>query len=482
MKIFLRAIFLVSLALPLSGQAATIHVRTFVNGVQTPVPVNYTIYGDDGPFSGTGPATFTAQLDSSDLYIIFPSISNYPNHFNMLLDMGVSNRAFDLYYGTVPVSSMPPSCPLGSGPPGRIIVPFTPYEGIASPWYTDPSGGPFSTNIPSGNYSVTAVGFDTHVGIGGSGWQMQPNEQFYLILRNSSGSVVAQTNSTSDIPDFQNYNGSSNSGEVVNPSLTIPQNIASIEPYHSTYPDGTNYGSLYPVCAAFDPLSSPLPNLRITDFDVNNGTAGATGYANVTIENIGNSATGNFEIGFRDGLPSAGISCTNEEIGTGTTSLAPGQVRSVSIPFTYPAVGNYTARILADSDCQILESDEGDNDDSDSYSTFAPPPPDYGLVATPATIFANIVNTQDVTSNTAVITATSFNGFSGNVDLSVTSISPSIPGAVTHFFNDPPPPNARINIPANGSASSQYSIRIPSDTPKGTYTITVRASGSINCR
>jgi uncharacterized repeat protein (TIGR02543 family) len=148
----------------------------------------------------------------------------------------------------------------------------------------------------------------------------------------------------------------------------------------SGYSCGTNNPCSFSMPANAVTLTAnftPQPNLVITSFTVPDGNPGAAGTASVTVTNNGGQSTGvSFEVGFHDGSPAiASIDCTNEETGVVTAALVAGSSVNVSIPFTYPAVGTYTARIMADSDCQVTESNESDNAASDTYTSTSPQPP-----------------------------------------------------------------------------------------------------------
>lgn len=95
------------------------------------------------------------------------------------------------------------------------------------------------------------------------------------------------------------------------------------------------------------------------------------------------------------------------------------------------------------------------------------PTPDFSLNKS-GDIFANIVGTQEsVTSNSAKITVSAFDGFSSNVKLSVQSVSPLLAGATFNFSDSSLNQNEYL-------VGSNFSVTIPSNTPPGIYTITVR--------
>src|SRR3990167_6038374 len=101
------------------------------------------------------------------------------------------------------------------------------------------------------------------------------------------------------------------------------------------------------------------------------------------------------------------------------------------------------------------------------------PPPDYTLNAYPP-IFVTIKGSSPIESTKTTITALSLNGYSGNERLDVVS---GAPAGSTHNFI---PVNRRINIPADGSVSAQYSITIPPTTTSGAYNIRIQGTGGSN--
>jgi hypothetical protein len=318
--------------------------------------------------------------------------------------------------------------------------------------------------LSAGNYDVYIVGHDHHTT---SGWQNQPREILKLKLFNSLGVEVAQTNSTSDIPNNQDYN---NYNSAVNLSMNILQDISKIEAWHGAYPDNSDPNSLIPVCALLNPSG---PNLVIADFSVPSGVPGNSGTASVTVRNVGGQSTGSgFEIGFRDGSPSGAINCSNEEIGVPVAPLAPMESRVVPIPFTYPSSGSYTARVMADSDCDISEL-EGDNADSAPYSTIS----DYQINSDPPGIIATIVGSQNAISSPTRIYVTTSSGYDRNITLS--SNIGTIPGlsGASASFRDPNTGN-----PDNVLSDNEYSegviltFRIPPTATPGLYTVLVKGN------
>ncbi|OHA89234.1 MAG: hypothetical protein A3C70_00075 [Candidatus Zambryskibacteria bacterium RIFCSPHIGHO2_02_FULL_43_14] len=131
----------------------------------------------------------------------------------------------------------------------RTIISFEPYQEISSPALAPHMGGPFlfSTPLPAGEYDITLVSYDHHMGAGGSGYQHQPNEKFYLKLLDQDSDIIVSTDSTPDISDDQDYVTA-----LVNTNLQIANDVYSTEMWHGAYIDNSDYNGLYPICAAFD--------------------------------------------------------------------------------------------------------------------------------------------------------------------------------------------------------------------------------------
>lgn len=135
-----------------------------------------------------------------------------------------------------------PACPVSAGP-GRYVVPF---NGVV---YTSGTAanaqvGPVTTSIPTGTYKVTLYSYD--VDHTSTNTQVQPNEQWFGILRNSSGGTIVNTATIGDLPDKQLW-----LNQVVNTSLNITQPVASVIAKHPMYPN-SNPNSVNPVCAVFE--------------------------------------------------------------------------------------------------------------------------------------------------------------------------------------------------------------------------------------
>ena len=132
-------------------------------------------------------------------------------------------------------------CPL-SGQSNRTVVYFG--DLLIS---DQAPGADKQISLPAGTYNVTLSSYDDHDAWRASGrYYNQPNESFYVALKNSGDAVVARTNAISDIGEYENQKT-----EMVNSGLVIPAGVAKVAPYHAN-PDPSNSNSLYAVCAAFD--------------------------------------------------------------------------------------------------------------------------------------------------------------------------------------------------------------------------------------
>jgi|GEM_PF-2658516 len=141
--------------------------------------------------------------------------------------------------------------------PGRIVVDFFPYSSIRSNQsISAATKGPLNTSIPAGKYKVTLQSFDGH---SAKSSQVQPNEKWHLILKNAATTVVATTNPISDLPDDKDT-----LTEVVNSGLAVSEAVTSATAFHSAYPDSSSPNSIYPVCAALDPVAEEVRGQVVT--------------------------------------------------------------------------------------------------------------------------------------------------------------------------------------------------------------------------
>lgn len=141
-----------------------------------------------------------------------------------------------------PISSM--GCPLVPTV-GQILVNFNSAR-IRSDINTNPStskAGPFSVNLPAGNYKVILSSSDDHNNLN----EQQAREQYYLKILSSSQSLIASTNPIADLPTNEHTKT-----QVVNENLTISQNATSVEVQHAAFYDGTSPQSIRAECAIFE--------------------------------------------------------------------------------------------------------------------------------------------------------------------------------------------------------------------------------------
>lgn len=147
------------------------------------------------------------------------------------------------------------SCPL-IPQSGRTIINFNDWL-VANGTQAQATGDPASTWLPEGPYDIIFVSYDCHSCHPG---QVQPNESWYLILKNSQGGVIANTPAISDLPDNLDY-----LTEQVATNFSISQNVSSITAFHAAYPlnSSESANSITAVCAAFDKKSVNPPDLIV---------------------------------------------------------------------------------------------------------------------------------------------------------------------------------------------------------------------------
>lgn len=186
-----------------------------------------------------------------------------------------------------PASNVPTECPL-VGASGRTIVDFQQsgnYSVMLSHGTAQQAEqGPFVVSLADGLYDVTQVSFDNHSGHGGQG---QPQESYYLELRDSLDVALAQTTAISDLPEEDDWRT-----EIVDYSLNVSGGAATLMIFHAAYPSD-NPNSIYPVCAAFDEV---IPSPTKGTFTVikqiindNGGTAEVADYILSVIDSGQNS-------------------------------------------------------------------------------------------------------------------------------------------------------------------------------------------------
>lgn len=175
----------------------------------------------------------------------------------VLASLFVLGGIFSLSTNVV-LASFQPACPFNAQA-GRTIVHFEDQVlsgGVRSDAGSGRAYKTVSASLPAGTYNISLQSFD-----GGSGSDRgdQPHEQYFLQLKNG-GTVVAQTNSTTDLPDHVAtpvWYGQ------VNNSLVLSQSINTVTAVSSVYPDASNPNSVNVGCAAFDLVSTPCTSCNV---------------------------------------------------------------------------------------------------------------------------------------------------------------------------------------------------------------------------
>jgi len=121
-----------------------------------------------------------------------------------------------------------------------------------------------------------------------------------------------------------------------------------------------------------------------------------------------------------------------------------------------------------DDDELIDGNDPGCTDHTDDDET---DPKNFSLEKSNNITATLIGDEPEAQSNEAAITASVSDTFEGDISLSVSNVTPAIPGATYHFE-----PSAAITEGAYGTGSA-FSITVPSGTPSRTYEIVVRGEG-----
>ena len=254
--------------------------------------VNATLDGQPWPSSGTGAINYSlsgpsGDISNSSIPLTYENVIADENYTLTYFSGGPTGAILNPISPVSPTSSqfLPSDtsisfnlnfisgsnlCPL-TPQSGRTIISFEPYQVIGSPAYATHKTGPYSLGTPLaiGKYDVTLVSYDSHTGPGGSGYQNQPNEKYYLKLLNQSNNLITSTNSTTDIPNDQDFVTT-----LVNTNLQIPSSLYSVNTWHSAYIDNSDYNSLYPICAAFDEsFDYSLSNSGTSNVTKTNGDA-----------------------------------------------------------------------------------------------------------------------------------------------------------------------------------------------------------------
>ena len=122
-------------------------------------------------------------------------------------------------------------------------------------------GDVLDVSIPAGKYNITLQSFDNH---SEKPDQTQTNESWYLKL-SDEGSVLGQTSSISDLPDDENH-----LIETVDTDFVVTTDIKKVQSIHAVYPD-TNPNSIEPVCALFEKVVEPEPEIGYCPLELKDG-------------------------------------------------------------------------------------------------------------------------------------------------------------------------------------------------------------------
>lgn len=159
-------------------------------------------------------------------------------------------------------AASPISCPLTAGS-DSYIVNFPSTVIVSNTGTAFANEVSVNTNLPAGNYDITAVTWDDHSGHGG---QNQPKEQLFFQFYNSSGSSIGMTGNTNDIPENVDTATS-----IVLSNSPIASAIAKITAKHTFRGQDSKYQSVYPICIKMsrtDVPPPPPPPPTPTDFSV----------------------------------------------------------------------------------------------------------------------------------------------------------------------------------------------------------------------
>ena len=159
----------------------------------------------------------------------------------------------------IPVSAnaeAAPACPL-LPQPGRTIIMLGAGQEKSTAFIrsditaAEATFGPVPAPIPPGTYDVTLSSWDDHFN---RPLELQPYESYFLRLYDIGSSLIASTNSISDLP-----NSDDSRTELVQTGLIISSPIASLDAFHSEFggPGASFANSIVPICAAFDLIPPP---------------------------------------------------------------------------------------------------------------------------------------------------------------------------------------------------------------------------------
>lgn len=139
-------------------------------------------------------------------------------------------------------------CPFNSGPKRQVTY-FSKNFIRSDTNENDATDGPVIGYLPAGTYDITLASYDGHLS---KPDQVQPNEQWKLIMKNASGNQVAVTDPIRDIIDATEEQAV----EKVEDDFTISEDIYQFTAFHSAYSD-SNPNSVRPLCAMFEGENLP---------------------------------------------------------------------------------------------------------------------------------------------------------------------------------------------------------------------------------
>lgn len=202
----------------------------------------------------------------------------------------------------------------------------------------------FSVSLPAGTYNVSLFGYDSR---DSSAYDNQPQEKFYVSLRNGS-TEIARSNSTSDLQDgvsLAQWSG------MVNSNLEVGSAVNTVTVIHPAY-HTSNPNSLQAKCAAFDLISTPPPPAPTLSgsCSVNPSTANINQTVNWSASASGGNGSYTYAWFGNDGLSgnSNSISKTYSSAGTkmGTVTITSGSQsinRNCSVVVSQAPAQNLTA-------------------------------------------------------------------------------------------------------------------------------------------
>lgn len=233
-----------------------------------PVTYTYQVAGNpaingDGSFASPHAITVPGLTNS-----VMPSL-NTPNgdyywHVKATDDEGNSTNWTNPWKLTITDVAPPPqppvdpfavpNCPVQPAD-GRIIVNFPKKKLVSDPSYGETATegsfvGPINASIPIGNYKVTLSAFDGYPGRETT--PAQSNEKYLIKLFGIDDTLIAISGITGDLDDGV---ATTSRTDIVDPSLNVSEETATIEAYHPFHPDTSNANSVYPICAVFDLLN-----------------------------------------------------------------------------------------------------------------------------------------------------------------------------------------------------------------------------------